>query len=61
VLRVAPFGTSRSVNRNVSIRILYSDGDDFPGHVDELVPGEVEWPTMSSNDSKIGFESQPSP
>ena len=40
-LRVAPFGTLRSVNRNFSIRILYSDGDDFPGHGDELVPGEV--------------------
>ena len=32
-LRVAPFGTSRSVNRNFSIRILYSDGDNFPERV----------------------------
>ena len=34
-------GTSRSVNRNFSIRILYSDGDDFPEHVDDLGPSEV--------------------
>jgi hypothetical protein len=32
-LRVAPFATSRSVNRNISIQILYSDGDNFPEHV----------------------------
>jgi hypothetical protein len=32
-LRVAPFGTSRSVNRNFSIRILYSDENNFPEHV----------------------------
>jgi len=31
VLRVAPFGTSRSVNRNVSIRILYSMEMIFQG------------------------------